>query len=87
VVKKLEKGSTVMRSTPQQQIKINIRKIQEKKKGHVAPPSSRLKKQPPRRKEAPSKGDCAINAKRRVIGLRITHKPAVLTRGGFTILK
>jgi hypothetical protein len=36
VVKKLEKGSTVMRSTPQQQIKINIRKIQEKKKGHVA---------------------------------------------------
>jgi hypothetical protein len=34
VVKKLEKGSTVTSSTPQQHIKINKGNIQEKKKGH-----------------------------------------------------
>jgi hypothetical protein len=36
MVKKLEKGSTVTSSTPQQHIKISKSKIQEKEKGHVA---------------------------------------------------
>jgi hypothetical protein len=49
---------------------------------HIAPPSSRLKKQSPRKEEDLPEGDCAIYAKRRVIRLRIAHKPAVLTRGG-----
>jgi hypothetical protein len=35
MVKKLEKGSTVTSSTPQQHIKINKSKIQEKEKGHA----------------------------------------------------
>jgi hypothetical protein len=81
MVKKLEKGSTVARSTPQQHIKINKSKIQEKEKGmplHITPPSSRLKKQSPRREEDQPEGDCAIYAKRRVTQLRIAHKPAVL---------
>jgi hypothetical protein len=51
---------------------------------HIAPPSSRLKKQSPRREEDQPEGDCAIYAKRRVTRLRIAHKPAVLTRGGLT---
>jgi hypothetical protein len=37
VVKKLEKGSTVTSSIPQQHIKINKANIQEKKKGHGTP--------------------------------------------------
>jgi hypothetical protein len=37
MVKKLEKGSTVASSTPQQHIKINKSKIQEKEKGHATP--------------------------------------------------
>jgi hypothetical protein len=47
---------------------------------HIAPPSSRLKKQSPRRKENQLEGDCAIYVKRRVIWLRI----AAQTRGGLT---
>jgi hypothetical protein len=35
MVKMLEKGSTVTSSTPQQHIKINKSKIQEKEKGHA----------------------------------------------------
>jgi hypothetical protein len=35
MVKKLEKGSTVASSTPQQHIKIKKSKIQEKEKGHA----------------------------------------------------
>jgi hypothetical protein len=35
MVKKLEKGSTVTSSTPQQHIKTNKIKIQEKEKGHA----------------------------------------------------
>jgi hypothetical protein len=54
---------------------------------YIAPTSSRLKKQSPRRKGDPSEGDCAINAKRRVTRLRIAHKSAVLTRGGQTTPK
>jgi hypothetical protein len=37
VVKKLEKGSTVTSSTPQQHIKINKGNIEENKKGHGTP--------------------------------------------------
>jgi hypothetical protein len=37
MVKKLEKGSTVTTSTPQQHMKINKGNIQEKKKGHGTP--------------------------------------------------
>jgi hypothetical protein len=51
---------------------------------HIAPPSSRLKKQSPRREEDQPEGDCAIYAKRRVTRLWIAHKPVVLTRGGLT---
>jgi hypothetical protein len=35
MVRKLEKGSTISSSTPQQHIKINKSKIQEKEKGHA----------------------------------------------------
>jgi hypothetical protein len=47
MVKKLEEGSTVTSSIPQQHIKINKSNIQEKKTSillHIAPPTSRLKK-------------------------------------------
>jgi hypothetical protein len=49
---------------------------------HIAPPSSRLKKQSPRREEDQPEGDCAIYAKRRVTRLRTTHELAALTKGG-----
>jgi hypothetical protein len=80
MVKKLEKGSTISSSTPQQHIKINKRNIQEKEKGHATshcPPSSRLKKQSTRRKEDPPEGNCAIYAKRRVTRLRTADCPQV----------
>jgi hypothetical protein len=51
---------------------------------HIAPPSSRLKKQSPRRKENQPEGDCAIYVKRRVIWLRVANKTAAQTRGGLT---
>jgi hypothetical protein len=38
MVKKLEKGSTVASSTPQQHIKTNKSNTQEKKMGHIASP-------------------------------------------------
>jgi hypothetical protein len=84
MVKKLEKGSTITSSTPQQHIKIIKGNIQEKKKDmalHIAPPRSRLKKQSPRRKEDQLEGDCVIYAKRRVTRLRMAHRRAALTRG------
>jgi hypothetical protein len=51
---------------------------------HIAPPSSRLKKQSPRGKEDQPEGDCAIYAKRRVTWMRIAHKVAAQNRGGLT---
>jgi hypothetical protein len=51
---------------------------------HIAQPSSRLKKQSPRRKEDQPEGDCAIYAKRRVTWLRIAHKVTAQIRGGLT---
>jgi hypothetical protein len=46
--------------------------FKQRKRGmtlHIAPPSSMLKKQSPRRKEDQPEGDCAIYVKRRVIWL------------------
>jgi hypothetical protein len=54
---------------------------------HIAPPSSRLKKQSPRREEDQPEGDRAMYAKRRVTRLQIAHKLVVLTRGGLTAPK
>jgi hypothetical protein len=60
-------------------------RFKKRKRGmelHIAPLSSRLKKQSPRREEDQPEGDCAIYAKRRVTRLRTAHKIAALTRGG-----
>ena len=51
---------------------------------HIAPPSSSLKKHSPRSKEAQSRREYAINARRRGIQLLSAHK---LTRGGQTALQ
>jgi hypothetical protein len=61
--------------------------FKQRKRGmtlHIAPPSSRLKKQSPRRKEDQPEGDCAIYAKRRATWLWIALKVAAQTRGGLT---
>jgi hypothetical protein len=71
MLKKLEKGSTVTSSTPQQHTMTHKNKIQEKSKvGHVKsqyrPPSTRHKSHSPRSLEAPTSGGCATSAERRV---------------------
>jgi hypothetical protein len=74
MVRKLEKGSTISSSTPQQHIKINKSKIQEKEKGHATshcPTKLKAQETISRREEDQSEGDCAIYAKRRVTRLRI----------------
>jgi hypothetical protein len=87
VVKKLEKGSSVTTSTPQHISRPTRATFKKRKRGmapHIAPPSSKLKKQSPRREEDQPRGDCSIYAKRRVTQLRTAQELAALTRGGLT---
>jgi hypothetical protein len=79
-VKKLKKGSTITSSTPQQHIKTDKSKIQDKEKGYATshcPTKLKAQETISKKRRRSTRMRLCYICKKRVTRLRIAHKPAV----------